>query len=178
MNNETEMLFAGTDVGVFFRTAADKEWKIFGKGMPVTIISDLKINYTSGKLYAATYGRGFFVCKLPGACKGGKKQNVASKQIWRNDTTLCGDLDINSGGNLTIKATTDMPPHSKLTVNEGATLIVDGGSIVNAAVTIKRGGTLILRNGGSLLNTTGEKFIIEKDAIFQKNDGFVLYSQY
>lgn len=53
-------MYIGTDVGVFFKKDQDTIWTYFGSGLPNTDINDLEIFYATGKLRAATYGRGIF----------------------------------------------------------------------------------------------------------------------
>ncbi len=50
--------YCGTDIGVYFRnTALSSSWVSFNTGLPVVPVRDLEINYTSGKIRAATFGR-------------------------------------------------------------------------------------------------------------------------
>ena len=55
-----DVLFIGTDFGVW--TSADKglNWELFTEGMPPTIVTDLKIHAPTNKLYAGTFGRSIF----------------------------------------------------------------------------------------------------------------------
>jgi photosystem II stability/assembly factor-like uncharacterized protein len=49
--------YAGTDIGVFYRTDTMASWQPFQTGMPVVRVNDLQINYATGQIWAATYGR-------------------------------------------------------------------------------------------------------------------------
>ena len=63
--NTSGRLFIGTDIGAFVKSDDfSKEWKLFNVNLPPAVISDLKINYSTGKLYAGTYGRGIWETKL------------------------------------------------------------------------------------------------------------------
>ncbi|MBL7765468.1 MAG: hypothetical protein JNJ58_05210 [Chitinophagaceae bacterium] len=53
-------MYLGTDVGVFYKKDLDTVWQYYGTGMPNTEVSDLEIYYATGKLRAATYGRGIW----------------------------------------------------------------------------------------------------------------------
>jgi xyloglucan-specific exo-beta-1,4-glucanase len=53
-------LYIGTDVGVFYRGDTMTMWHSYNNGMPVVRSSDLGINYTTGEIWAATYGRGMW----------------------------------------------------------------------------------------------------------------------
>lgn len=59
-----DAIYVGTDVGVYYRNAAMSTWKYFSKGLPNVVVTDLKIQYKSGKIRAATYGRGLWESNL------------------------------------------------------------------------------------------------------------------
>jgi hypothetical protein len=53
-------LYAGTDIGVYFSSDAGGSWTPFGTGLPRVAIFDLQIQPTSRLLRAATHGRGIW----------------------------------------------------------------------------------------------------------------------
>lgn len=57
-------VYAGTDVGVYYRDATMNAWIPFNGGLPNVIVNELEIQYTTGKLRAATYGRGLWESDL------------------------------------------------------------------------------------------------------------------
>ena len=57
-------LYVGTDMGVFYTDNTLGNWQPYGQGMPAVIVMELEINYTIGKLRAATYGRGMWETPL------------------------------------------------------------------------------------------------------------------
>lgn len=61
-------VYVGMDVGVYYRDASMGDWVLFSNGLPNVIISELDINYTTGKIYAGTYGRGIWCSDLFEAC--------------------------------------------------------------------------------------------------------------
>jgi photosystem II stability/assembly factor-like uncharacterized protein len=61
-------LYVGMDVGVYYRDNTLSDWLLFSNGLPNVIISELEINYTTGKLYAGTFGRGVWCSDLFSAC--------------------------------------------------------------------------------------------------------------
>lgn len=63
-NNSNDVLYVGTDVGVFVRSASQSTWANYNTGLPNVIISELEINYSAGKLRAATYGRSMWESDL------------------------------------------------------------------------------------------------------------------
>lgn len=55
-----DVVFAGTDLGVFVSSDAGRNWYPFGDGLPNVVIDDLKLT-DDDILYAATHGRGMWV---------------------------------------------------------------------------------------------------------------------
>ncbi len=56
-----ELLFVGTEFGVFFTPDGGKKWIQLKGGLPVQCIRDLAIQKRDGDLVLATFGRGFYV---------------------------------------------------------------------------------------------------------------------
>ena len=57
-------IFAAGDAGVFRKDMKSNNWNSYSNGMPYMIVSDLKVNEGSQKLYASTYGRGIWEKEL------------------------------------------------------------------------------------------------------------------
>ncbi|MBL0048714.1 MAG: T9SS type A sorting domain-containing protein [Bacteroidetes bacterium] len=57
-------LYIGTDIGIFYRNDTSAAWTYYGSNLPNTSITDLKIQYATHKLRAATYGRGIWEADL------------------------------------------------------------------------------------------------------------------
>ncbi len=60
----TREIYVGTDVGVFFINNLSGTWTYFGNNLPNTSVTDLEIYYPTGKLRAATHGRGIWETDL------------------------------------------------------------------------------------------------------------------
>jgi len=56
--------YVGMDAGVYKMTKSGNSWSVFDKGLPTTVISELEIQKSTGKLRAATYGRGIWEVEL------------------------------------------------------------------------------------------------------------------
>lgn len=56
-----ELLFAGTEFGVFFTLDGGKIWTQLKSGIPINCIKDLVIQERENDLVAATFGRGFYI---------------------------------------------------------------------------------------------------------------------
>lgn len=65
LNGSNNVLFAGTDVGVYYRDASMAQWEPFSVNLPAVIVNWLEVNYTNQKLRAGTFGRGLWECDLP-----------------------------------------------------------------------------------------------------------------
>jgi hypothetical protein len=60
-------LFAGTDIGVYFSSDAGATWTPFGTNLPRVAIFDLQIQPSNRILRAATHGRGIWETSITGA---------------------------------------------------------------------------------------------------------------
>jgi hypothetical protein len=63
-NGSNDGLYLASDIGVYYRDASMTSWIPFSNGLPNTQVTDLKIDYLSGKLRASTYGRGIWETNL------------------------------------------------------------------------------------------------------------------
>ncbi len=57
-------LYIGTDIGVFHKNSKMSDWKAYSTNLPNTIVNDLEIYYATGKIRAATFGRGIWSSPL------------------------------------------------------------------------------------------------------------------
>lgn len=57
-NNSPGSVYVGTDVGVYYRELSMSSWMPYMTGLPNVVVNELEIFYPTGKLRAATYGRG------------------------------------------------------------------------------------------------------------------------
>lgn len=63
-NGTNNLLYIGTDAGVFYRSTTDAQWQCFNHGLPKVIVTDLKILPCENVLRIATYGRGIWESPL------------------------------------------------------------------------------------------------------------------
>ncbi|MCG8329508.1 MAG: hypothetical protein MI974_17570 [Chitinophagales bacterium] len=61
-----DLLYVGTDVGVYYREGGNSStpWQCFNSNLPSTLVTDLEINYCAQKIRAATFGRGLWESPL------------------------------------------------------------------------------------------------------------------
>lgn len=60
-HEDEDLLFAGTEFGVFFTTDGGKNWKQLKAGLPTIAIRDMEIQRRENDLVVASFGRGFYV---------------------------------------------------------------------------------------------------------------------
>ena len=58
---EPNLLFAGTEFGVFFTIDGGKNWAQMKSGMPTTAVYDIALQERESAMVLATFGRGFYV---------------------------------------------------------------------------------------------------------------------
>ncbi len=63
-NHPQDGLYVGMDIGVYYRDNSFSNWIDYFTGLPNVIISELEIHYGTGKIRAATYGRGLWEANL------------------------------------------------------------------------------------------------------------------
>jgi PKD repeat protein len=60
----TDVLYVGTDVGVYTRDNTSGSWTAYNTGLPNVSVRELEIHYGASKLRAATFGRGVWQSDL------------------------------------------------------------------------------------------------------------------
>ncbi len=76
-----DLLFAGTELGVFVSWNGGKDWSPFQLNLPIAPITDLKIH--QGDLIAATSGRAFWILDDLGLVRQYKKEQNATLAIYQ-----------------------------------------------------------------------------------------------
>ncbi len=67
-NSPSGAVYVGTEIGVFYTDDGLPDWVPFSNGLPHVPVTDLNMNYTTGELKAATYGRGIWESDLYEPC--------------------------------------------------------------------------------------------------------------
>lgn len=81
-------IYVGTDVGVYYRDNSLSSWTSFMSGLPNVIVSELEIDLSQTKIYAATFGRGLWRSTLFGAATCPKPTNVVVSNIGSTTATI------------------------------------------------------------------------------------------
>ena len=58
---DPNLLFVGTEFGVFFTYDRGEEWKQIKAGLPTIAVKDIEIQERENDLVLATFGRSFYV---------------------------------------------------------------------------------------------------------------------
>lgn len=90
--------------------------------------------------------------------------NISSATTLSTNSSISTDINILSGGTLTIKATTTLLYESKIIVYSNGVLIVDGGTIQYANIELQPGSQLIVRNAGTINMLSGTNFTVPAGA--------------
>ncbi|WP_370000031.1 T9SS type A sorting domain-containing protein [Winogradskyella sp.] len=94
-NQSEEILFLGTELGVYYKVGS-ADWLPLGQDLPNVIINDLEINYTVDKLIAGTYGRGLWEISINNSTLGVNEVELSDDNapiIYPNPVSN-GDLHI------------------------------------------------------------------------------------
>ncbi len=125
-----DRLFVGTDAGVYYRDNNMDQWECFSKGLPISIITDLDYEPCSKYLYASAYSRSIFKTPVPFELDSPTIVN-SSNEIWDNPKEISSDVLIKPNAKLTIKSEAFLSENSKIIVEPGGKLVVDGGTLTN-----------------------------------------------
>lgn len=95
--NSDGNMYAGTDIGVFYKDNKTNDWQPFNDGLPNVVVNELEIHYESGKLRAATYGRGLW------------ETEVIECDIKQPTLNVIGSTEFCYGDSLVIQLNEDYP---------------------------------------------------------------------
>jgi hypothetical protein len=123
-----DVLYAGTDAGVYYWDNLDSNWHCFNNGLPPVIIKQLNFNECNNTLLAATQGRGIWQAPL---IESNKDYVIDSNTTWESypKRVLRGNLMVENGSTLTVKGSVYFAPGKNLTIQPGAKVVLDGGEL-------------------------------------------------
>lgn len=95
-------------------------------------ISDIEYLTNYNLVRVATMGRGAFECTMPNKCEKINTPLTIDKDLTLNYSQTCNtDIIVSNNSKLIIKGELRMAPDTKITIEEGSKLLIDGGSILN-----------------------------------------------
>ena len=139
-NGSIDGLFAATDVGVYYRDITMEAWEPYMNNLPNVMVSELEISYKNNTIKAGTFGRGLWESSLP--CEYlNLNLEITSDQTWNVPMRVHSNLVVKSGKTLTIKngAAVYFHENSKIIVERGGHLIIDGGTLTNGCEGLWKG---------------------------------------
>jgi hypothetical protein len=86
-NNALDGMYLGTDLGVYYRDNTMSDWISYSTGLPVVIVNQLEIQYSTNKIVAGTMGRGFWISYLYQFTVGDQQETDASVTVFPNPST-------------------------------------------------------------------------------------------
>lgn len=132
----TEMLFAATDAGVFYRDPSDNnmtEWACFSNKLPMGIVTDLDASDCGNMLYASIDGRGMYKTPIPFSIVNTNVNVVfeddylvGDDETWNDIRYFDGDIAIAPGASLRINGEIRFTENGSITVMPGGELFVAG----------------------------------------------------
>ena len=154
-NPNKNSIYVGTDLGVFYSDLNSGYWKKLEGEMPNTVVNELEIHKNSGKLYAATYGRGLWRTDLLGC----ESVNLP--------ITIIGDLEFCEGDSVIIESKNNQSAYlwntgettKRIVVKESGNYVltnptgsycVDKSNIVNVNVLYKDESIISIPDGNTI----------------------------
>lgn len=125
-DNNANSIYIGNDVGVFYTDNTMTEWREFGEDIPTVIITELKIHYPTGKLRAATYGRGIWEIEITD-CDIERPVILSNYDINDNRIEICkeGDVELEMVGNYNSFEWSNGQKTRKINITKTGTYFVD-----------------------------------------------------
>jgi hypothetical protein len=122
-------LYAGTDIGVYFSSDAGASWSPFGSGLPKVAVFDLQIQPTSRLLRAGTHGRGIWETALQNPAASAIQFSAGSSSITEGTGSASVDavVTVTRSGDLSFPATVNYATGDSSGAN-GCTTVSGAGS--------------------------------------------------
>lgn len=139
-----QTLYAGTDVGVFYRDANMSDWQPFNAGLPRVIVTELEIRASAGKLVAATYGRGLWESDLASGTSGSTLSIAPAAQSVGSGSGVAS-VDVAASGSWNLTSNASWVSLSKTSGTGNATVAATYIANLTGA---SREATLTLSGGG------------------------------
>jgi hypothetical protein len=109
-------LYAGTDIGVYFSNDGGANWSPFGAGLPRVAVFDLQIQPTSRLLRAATHGRGVWETALVSPAASSVQFSTSSTAI----TEGTGSTSVDAIVTVTRSGDTSFPASVNYATSDGS----------------------------------------------------------
>ena len=135
VDTATGTQYIGTDAAVFYKDTTMTNWALYNTHLPTVHVADLHINYATGELWAATFGRG----------------------MWKSRKSDYNPLSVKQVVTAAVITIAPNPSHGSFTINAS-------GELINGTVTVKlisSDGRAVLQTS-SVFDNSGKLKIITK----------------
>ncbi len=78
---DTDLIFAGTEFGLYFSNSAGKSWRKLSSGLPTIAVRDMAVQTRENDLVLATFGRGFYVLDDYSSLRNFRESNLSKEAI-------------------------------------------------------------------------------------------------
>ena len=131
-------------------------------------------NYTKGKLLLENTP---IIGELETLNPNGNSTLVISNYVtYTTRQSKYSHIRITSNGKLTVKNILNLFGRVTVTIESGGELVVDGGGVTNADISLASGGKITLKNGGKIVMRTNTDFIAPSGALVDITHGEILRS--
>lgn len=164
-DSANDALYVAADIGVYYLDNTLTTWEPFLTNLPNVAVQDLEIFYPTGKLRAATYGRGSWESPLRA-----NSETCANTTEWIGGAWSNGIPDVTMAAIIAEAYDTATPGLGNITaceliINADVTLIISDGHFVSVENNITINGILQVSNEGSLVQVTEDAITINNGAI-------------
>jgi photosystem II stability/assembly factor-like uncharacterized protein len=123
-----DVIYAGTDAGVYVYNRLTNMWLCYNSNLPLCTVTDMKIDYCNNKLFISTFGRGIYSTKL-----WVNTQEITTSETWyaNSERFVNNNLEIKPGVTLTILGNVSFAANVHLIINPGAKVEVINGKLYN-----------------------------------------------
>jgi len=164
-----EVLYAGTDLGIYRWNKQLQTWECYNKGLHNAIITNLEIDYCRNKILCSTWGRGVWSADLRPVTQ---IFEITESQTWEATSfhNFNTSVSVKSGVTLTIKGKVTFAKDNWLQIEPGAKVIVDGGKLFNYCDKNWEGIHVAGDPGKDQYTVSNQGYLFLKDAEIQNAD--------
>ncbi len=150
-------IYIGTQFGVFYTDSTLLDWVPYNVGLPNSQVNEIEINYSIGKIRAATYGRGIWEAELINDLNISPEASFSMSQnvLCRGESTQFQSTSLFNLGNVLWTFEGGSPSSS--TENNPSITYHKSGRFAVRLIAFNNSGadTLFLSNGVTVLNNSG-----------------------
>ncbi|MDR2204688.1 MAG: hypothetical protein LBE36_00775 [Flavobacteriaceae bacterium] len=173
-----DILFLGTDYGLFYLDKNTKQWKIYGTGLPRAVITNIFVDDYYNEIVVGTANNGIWSAPLSDC----KDMLIMEDTTWTGQNqTICGDLRVKH--DFTLNVNKSNITAKNIVLEPGAKILWDGG-VLNSTNPNQKSFAIGVRNSKfSIKNVTVndytfnnfENATLETGSIIANNSSFNVY---